>query len=200
MDSTAHSLFLGTLGYPALQLLLILTGIGSPIPEDLLLLTEAYLFFAGVFQWTLALAISATGVVVSDLMLYSAGRHIGWRPRYRLRGPFLSDERLPRVSGWFARWGHILVFVARVTPGTRALVFITAGVHAIPISSFLRYDILGAAVWVPAILADGHASDNRLGDLGNLVDSLSRSAIWFALGGVALFALWFLLGREESKL
>lgn len=36
---------LGTWGYPALLLLLILNGVGSPIPEDLLPLTEGYLVY-----------------------------------------------------------------------------------------------------------------------------------------------------------
>ena len=62
-------------GYPALLLLLVLTGVGLPIPEDLLLVTAGYLVFTDVFQWPLALAVSLIGVVVSDVMLYSAGRH-----------------------------------------------------------------------------------------------------------------------------
>lgn len=81
MDSNTVANLLGTWGYPALFFLLILTGVGSPIPEDLLLLTAGYLVFSDVFQWPIALGIGATGVVVSDLILYSAGRHIACSPR-----------------------------------------------------------------------------------------------------------------------
>ncbi|MDP2055796.1 MAG: hypothetical protein Q8L75_19330, partial [Acidobacteriota bacterium] len=49
-------------------------GVGSPIPEDLLLLTAGYLVFSGVFVWPAALAIGLAGVVISDVMLFSAGR------------------------------------------------------------------------------------------------------------------------------
>lgn len=43
MDPNTVSNLLATWGYPALLLLLILTGVGSPIPEDLLLLTAGSL-------------------------------------------------------------------------------------------------------------------------------------------------------------
>lgn len=155
-------------GYPALLLLLILTGVGSPIPEDLLLLTAGYLVFTDVFQWPLALVISAIGVVVSDLMLYSAGRHLACRSTRWSDGRVLSPERLQRTTRWFARLGHGVVFIARLTPGTRALVFLTAGARAVPVWSFLRYDAMGAALWVPAMLAVGYATGTRIGDLERL--------------------------------
>src|SRR5688500_9464711 len=51
MDPHSLLTLLETWGYAALLVLLIATGIGSPIPEDLLLLTAGYLIFAGVFLW-----------------------------------------------------------------------------------------------------------------------------------------------------
>ena len=79
-------------GYPALLLLLVLTGLGSPIPEDLLLVTAGYLVFTDVFQWPLALVVCLIGVVVSDVMLYSAGRHLAWQSTWGPgAGCFLPD-------------------------------------------------------------------------------------------------------------
>lgn len=79
VDPETLSAILGVWGYPALLVLLMLTGVGSPIPEDLLLLTAGYLVFSDVFAWPSALAVSLVGVVISDVMLYSAGRHLAWR-------------------------------------------------------------------------------------------------------------------------
>lgn len=200
MDPTTVSTLLGTWGYPSLLLLLVLTGVGSPIPEDLLLLTAGYLVFSDVFQWPLALSISLVGVVVSDLMLYSAGRHIAWRAQRGPESPYLSAERLQRVTRWFGRLGDAVILVARLTPGTRALVFITAGIHAVRVSSFLRYDIIGAALWVPAMLLAGHTAGRHLGDLQDVLELLNRGATWaIAIAGL-LLVMWIWLGREESKL
>jgi len=200
MDPATVSNVLGTCGYPALLLLLILTGIGSPIPEDLLLLTAGYLVYVDVFFWPVALAVCMTGVVASDLMLYAAGRHLAWHSARVAEGRLLSPERLRRTTRWFGRLGDRLVFIARLTPGTRALVFVTAGVRAVPASSFLRYDVLGAALWVPLMLVVGYASGSRIGNLHDAMNWLNRSAAWAIALAALLLVIWLSWGREESKL
>jgi len=200
MDPDSVSNLIGAWGYPALLLLLVLNGVGSPIPEDLLLFTAGYLVYTGTFQWPLALTLSAIGVVTSDVMLYSAGRHVAWRSTRWSEGQWLSLERLQRATRWFSRLGHGVIFFARLIPGTRALVFIAAGAHGVPVWSFLRYDLLGAAIWVPVMLVSGYASGGAIGDLGDAIGWLNRSAVW-ALTAAGLFlVIWLSWGREASKL
>ncbi|MBI4262901.1 MAG: DedA family protein [Acidobacteria bacterium] len=181
-------------------MLLVLTGVGSPIPEDLLLLTAGYLVFSDVFAWPAALTVSLLGVVTSDLMLYSAGRHLAWRSTRWSEGRLLSRERLQRVTGWFDRVGDHLVFIARLVPGTRAMVFLAAGVRAVPVWRFLRYDLVGACLWVPTALIIGHASGSHLGDLESALAWLDRSSPRLIALVMALLLLWLSFGREESKL
>jgi membrane protein DedA with SNARE-associated domain len=153
-----------------------------------------------VFQWPLALAVSALGVVVSDVMLYSAGRHLAWRSIRESESRLLTPERLQRMTRWFARLGNYVIFFARLTPGTRALVFVTAGVRPVPVWSFLRYDVLGAALWVPAMLALGHASGSRIGDLEDAIGWLNQSVLWVVALTALFLVIWLSWGREESKL
>lgn len=200
MDPESLSTVLGVWGYPALLLLLILTGVGSPIPEDLLLLTAGYLVFSDVFDWPAALAVSLVGVVISDVMLYSAGRHLAWGSTQWSDSRVLSRERLARATGWFDRVGDHLVFIARLIPGTRAMVFLAAGVRALPVWRFLRYDLLGACLWVPSMLVVGHASGSRIGDIETVMAWVSRSAVWVIAIASVLLVIWLSWGREESKL
>jgi membrane protein DedA with SNARE-associated domain len=192
--------FLATWGYLALLALLLLTGIGSPLPEDLLLLIAGYLVYAGTMSWLPALAVAMTGVVGSDMVLYAAGRHLVWRPRASLEGRVLSPGRLRRVTWLFDRIGASAVFVARLIPGTRALVFVTAGVRGLPASRFLAADVLGALLWVPFLLIVGHRFGPHIGSLSEFAAWTERGALWLAGAGLILFTLWLLLGREESKL
>jgi membrane protein DedA with SNARE-associated domain len=194
------STVLGVWGYPALLVLLLLTGVGSPIPEDLLLLTAGYLVFSDVFDWPAALAVSLAGVVISDVMLYSAGRHLAWRSMRWPDSRVLSRDRLARATGWFDRVGDPLVFIARLIPGTRAMVFLTAGVRALPAWSFLRYDLLGACLWVPSMLVVGHVSGSHIGNIETLTVWVSRSVVWVIAIASVLFLVWLSWGREESKL
>lgn len=200
VDPETLSALLHAWGYPALLLLLILTAAGSPIPEDLLLLTAGYLVFSDVFEWPAALAVSLVGVVLSDVMLYSAGRHLAWRSTRWPNSRAISGERLERATGWFNRVGHPLVLIARLIPGTRAMVFLAAGVRSLPVWSFLRYDVLGASLWVPSMLVVGHASGSRIGDLEMVIAWVSRSAVWMIAIASVFLLIWLSWGREESKL
>jgi membrane protein DedA with SNARE-associated domain len=191
---------LQTWGYPALFLLLLLTAVGSPVPEDLLLAATGYLIYTGVFAWTLAAPIAFSGVVGSDVVLYTIGRHVGDRTRRRLEARVLSPRRVRLATRWFARFGPSAVFVARLVPGTRTLVFVTAGLSGLPRGQFVAYDMLGAAVWVPLVLLLGYLFGAQIGDLGNVVSWVQRRAIWVIAIVLLLLAVWLVWGREESKL
>lgn len=200
MDPLVLAELVATWGYLALLVLLLLTGVGSPIPEDLVLLVGGYLVFTGVIGWPLTLTISLVGVVASDTMLYSAGRHLAWRPRKSLEERVLSPARLRRVTRWFDRIGPMAVFAARLVPGTRALVFVTAGLRGLPASRFLIYDLVGALIWVPLLLFIGHHLGDRVGDLSAVAALTQDGSLWLAMFAVTLLALWLVWRREESKL
>ena len=191
---------MSTWGYPALLVLLLLTGVGSPIPEDLLLLIGGYLVFVGVLACPLTLTISLIGVVGSDIILYGVGRHLAWHPRKSLEERVLSPARLRRATRWFARLGPGAVFGARLVPGTRALVFVTAGLHGLPASRFVAYDVFGAVIWVPLLLLVGHRLGDRVGDLTAFLRWTQEAGFWLTTLAATLLALWLVWGREESKL
>lgn len=200
MDPLTLAEFVTTWGYLALLVLLLLTGIGSPIPEDLLLLTAGYLVFVEAIAWPLTLPICLVGVVGSDVVLYAAGRHLTWHPHKELEERVLSPARLERATRWFARLGPAAVFGARLVPGTRAVVFVSAGLQGLPASRFLLYDIGGALIWVPLLLFVGYRLGDRVGNLDALVRWMQGAGFWLALTAIILLISWLTWGREESKL
>jgi membrane protein DedA with SNARE-associated domain len=198
---TPHDLstLLGDWGYPALVLLLCATGVGSPIPEDVLLLAAGYLVSAGVFwrPWVILLAVF--GVVASDLMLYTWGRQM----RVRATGRFMRlvrPDRLERATDWFERFGDRIVLWARLLPGTRTVVFVGAGLRGMPIGRFLLYDTVGACIWVPLLVFLGTQLGEELGGLDRLLSDAGRLVRWLIVGAIVLLVLRRLLRAEESKL
>lgn len=200
MDSNAIASVLQDWGYPAMLVLLCATGVGSPIPEDLLLVSGGYLISAGVFSWRAALPLSIVGVVASDFLLYTFGRHMrthaltGWRAR------ILPVRRMHGAQAWLARRGAPAVLVARLVPGTRVMVFVTAGFQGIRPLTFLAFDVAGALIWVPLLLWVGSALGEEIGGLGALLAGISRAGFWLLLGGILLLVAWHVWRVEESKL
>jgi membrane protein DedA with SNARE-associated domain len=186
-------------GCPALLVLLLLTGVGSPVPEDFLLLAAGYLLGAGVLDWRLGGVIAWLGVVGSDVMLYAAGRRLARHATHWHDEHLLSLARMRRATRWFERCGNLLILVARLMPGTRAIVFVTAGVRGVPPKTFLAYDGLGALLWVPAMLAVGHAAGQHVGGFDTLAGLLDRGAAWLFVALAVLVLAWLLMGRQHAS-
>lgn len=199
MDPSTLAAFLQNWGYPAFLLLLCATAFGFPIPEDLLLLSGGYLISIGVFSWSVALPIALTGVVASDFILYTFGRRMGSHAGAGQR-PLVPAGRLQRFAAWFDRVGTGAVFLARLVPGTRAVVFVSAGLRGVPPRIFLAYDVAGALLWTPFMIWLGTELGERIGSLAQLMDGIARFAFWIILLGIVLLIVRRYWQREEPKL
>jgi membrane-associated protein len=202
MNPEAIAEFVTTWGYPAYTVLLLLTGVGSPMTEDLLLLVAGYLVSAEVFSWRVVLPLSYVGVVGTDCMYYTYGRKLR---AHSLRGGFIRriirPARVRLATRWFARFGSGLVFVARFVPGTRMVTFVTAGAYGVPLWRFVLLDALASAIWVPLLLVAGNALGERIGGLHRGIAWVSDRIQWiilFVILGFLLRRLW--LNRERKLL
>lgn len=200
MDPRTIAELLGDWGYATMLVLLCATGVGSPLPEDLILASAGYLISAGVFSWPAALAIGVAGVVASDAMLYGWGRRLregadsGWLVR------IVSPQHMRRMERLLVRFGDGSVLVARLLPGTRAVAFMGAGIRRMAFGRFLLLDLAGALLWVPLVLYMAAQLGEEIGGLERLLGRLGRFGGWMIAGAIVLVLLWRWWRAEESKL
>jgi membrane protein DedA with SNARE-associated domain len=143
--------------YLGLLIVLVLCGLGLPVPEDAVLLTGGFLAHRGVVQYPVTLAISFVGVITGDCSLFFLGRHFG-TGLLRYFGLMHPNSRrsIARMRSFMQRHGHRAVFYGRFLAGLRALVYLSAGSLGVPISRFLIYDIMGAVISVPLVVSLGY--------------------------------------------
>ena len=195
MNPEAASALLGTWGYPLYVVLFLLTALGSPLTEDLLLLVGGYLIGAHVFSWPVTLGCAFSGVMGSDFLLYSFGRRLR---AHSVRRGFvrlvIRPGRLRLAARWFSRYGQGVVFAARFLPGTRVIVFVSAGLRGMKPTRFLVLDGVAAAFWVPLVLAVGHWAGERIGGLGRTIEIVGDRVFWIlaAVVGLHLARRWWL--------
>lgn len=183
---------------------IFITGIGfPPIPE------EAAVAGLGVWIHTkpdALLVISwlfVLGAVLgTDLFLYSIGRLGG--PQLMSRGwvqKLLKPERVQTFSHKFQEKGIWFMVTARLIPGWRSAVFITAGVIKYPVERFLFADAVSsiplvsffffagyfAADWINAIIVNIHRAQNML---------LLIAFIGLIIVGIILYLRWM---RAKEK-
>ncbi|MGB6088803.1 MAG: DedA family protein [Candidatus Binataceae bacterium] len=114
--------------YAGLFVVLMLCGLGLPLPEDVALLAGGFLVHRGVTHYPMTLAVSLVGVVAGDNSLFFLGRRFGTGlVRYFGINRPGTKVQLDRIRDFMERHGHRAIFYARFLAGLRALVYLSAG-------------------------------------------------------------------------
>ena len=163
---------------------LVLSAIGVPIPEELPIATGGVLVSrtwdnpeTGIHWWVM-LPLCIIGVVVCDALLYLIGRKWGvWLiQRAWVQRRILPPAKREKIEKNFHKYGIGILLVARLLPGIRGPVFITAGMIRLPFTKFLLADALyaipgvNAIFWLAFWFADSFLSLlNKLEDYRHLI-------------------------------
>jgi membrane protein DedA with SNARE-associated domain len=136
--------------YPGVFLILLATGLGLPIPEELPIAIAAMMARWEVMHWWGALLSCLGGVLAGDMLLYTLGRHFGRRIlKWPTARRILTPDREKRVMEAYHRHGLKFVVMARLIMGLRAAAFLTAGLVRVPFPRFLLVDVTAVLVSVP---------------------------------------------------
>ncbi len=123
-------------------LLLIVWGLGAPVPEESVLLLAAVLAQSGNY-WGIVLTCTL-GIAAADTLAYARGR-----ARSRVFTPFSSGKRFIAGAGVFA------MFTARILISVRTVVPFMAGAMRMPRWKFHSASVLGAFVSSAVIVRTG---------------------------------------------
>jgi membrane protein DedA with SNARE-associated domain len=137
--------FIRDWSYLGVFLGIVATGLGFPMPEELPVVLGGVLVGTTHANFWM-LPVCVIGVVVGDSFLYGIGRLFG---TWLVEKPFvkkhlLSPARLDEIRENFKKHGVKILLFARLTPGIRAPIFLTAGITHLPILQFLLADAVYA--------------------------------------------------------
>jgi membrane-associated protein len=169
--------------------LLLFAGFNLPVSEDVMLFVSAYLarknpelilwYFFGVFA----------GAYFSDLISYWVGRILGTKLLESKFAPkFLTQKRLDKVRGFYAKYGMFTLIGARFIPfGVRNGFFMTAGLSKLRFSKFCFFDLIAASIscliYFSLYFAYGHV----------IVEYIKKSNI-LIFSVFAIIIVYFLVG------
>jgi membrane protein DedA with SNARE-associated domain len=188
--------------YVGLLVILLLCGMGLPLPEDVALLAGGFLVHRGVIRYPVTLLVSLVGVVGGDNMLFFLGRRFGTGlVSYLGLGWPRSQRQIQWLKAFMHRHGHRAILYARFLMGVRALVYLTAGSLGVNPLRFFLYDAVGALVSVPLVVSLGYLFGNELELAISYLGGFER-LIWVVLLlSLAIYAARTLMltrGREET--
>ncbi len=138
---------IGKLGYVGIALILVLGGLGLPIPEEAPIILAAVLTRNGQMSGPVAMATCLGGVLLGDFVVYFLGFFYGEKVlSLPLTRRLLTRQREAQIKGYFHRHGFKILVSGRFVPGFRTAAYLTAGILKLPALKLLLTDLVAASL------------------------------------------------------
>jgi membrane protein DedA with SNARE-associated domain len=185
--------------YAGFFILLVLGGIGFPIPEDFILILCGSFIATQVVEPVPALLIVWVGMLITDLGLYYVGRKYGAKiVSHRRFQRVISPERLKVVEEKVERWGMLFILVGRHLVVLRAQVFLASGVLKMPFVKFVVADGIAAIITMGVMVGAGYAGGYYLSRVEHDVKIIKYvGAVVAGLLIVGLLTFFWLRSRRK---
>lgn len=176
--------------YAKLAGILLLCGLGLPIPEDISLISAGYLAHLGKVNVHIVLMVCFAAVLAGDTLAFTIGRCFGTRILASKFGHrYFNPRRQRRVRAYFRRYGSKVIFIARFLPGLRFSIFLSAGMLHVRPYVFVVFDSLAALLSVPFLVYSAW----YFGDKIDLVIKWARASEYGILAIVVVIVLYFVI-------
>ena len=180
---------IGITGYGGIVLLMAIESACIPLPSELIMPFAGYLVFEGTMKLFWVATAGAIGCNLGSLVAYEIGFY-GGRSLVVRYGQWIlvGHTELDRAEKFFARWGYLAVFFARLLPVIRTFIALPAGVARMPRGRFHIYTFLGSWPWCFALAWFGMKLGENWRSLGKyfhkfdavILAVLVVAVIWFA--------------------
>ena len=206
-------LFFSEYGYFAVFGILLLCGLGLPVPEDVTLVAGGVISglscpsaemswstLAGCHHVQRMLVVSLGGVLIGDLTMMTFGRRLGERVvKSRWTRRFLTEQRIETLRDKISRHGSRIVFAARFMPGLRSPIFIVTGMsRRIGYVRFLMVDGAAALISVPLWVCLGYLGAQHRAKLLHWIKEGEIASFVLLAAVLLFFAVRFYLKRRHA--
>ena len=176
-------------GYVVLFLLCLLEAsafIGLFVPGESAQLLAGVLAEQGKLSLGACIAWAVVGAILGDSLGYEIGRHFGPRLRRTWLGQRIGPQRWEQAHDFVRRNGGRSIFLGRFVGVLRALVPAIAGDARMPYGQFFVWNVAGALVTAPAVIAAGYMA----GSSYHIVERRLGQAAYAMLGIVIAFVVF----------
>lgn len=182
--------------YAAILGVLLVCGLGVPIPEDVTLISAGILVSLDTLSMPGAMIAGFIGVMMGDAILFNLGRYYG-RNIFRLPmfRHIFTPERIAKAEVRIRNNSKFICFTARFLPGLRAPIFLTAGVMGVRPMTFYLLDgaaaLISVPVWIYAGYYFGSTIEEALG--------FAKNVQLYLLGAIGLLIALYMLFTWQRK-
>jgi len=188
-------------GYLGVFLAMLVEGIFTPIPSELIMPFAGYVAYTGELNFFLVILVGSLGAVVGSTVAYMLALWLG-RPLIDRFGIFfgLDDEKMAAAERWFKRWGVWGILIGHSLPGIRSVISFPAGLSKMDRNKFVIFTFSGALLWNTVLVTAGYTLGENWVRFWERTDSLHLDVLMLGGLGVALLLYFFYHKKKRSGL
>jgi len=176
--------------YLAPFVVLLLCGIGLPLPEEVTLVLSGVLLHNGNVEFVPIVMVCSTAILLGDSIPFALGRRYGMSAlRIRWVARILHPERFERMRKRYDEHGSWAVFACRFFAGVRIPGYFLAGTMGMSYLRFLILDVFGVLLSVPISIYLGALFGESIAKLQTKVQNLHLILASVALSLVLVLVL-----------
>ena len=191
----------GDFSYLAPFVVLLLCGIGLPLPEEVSLLGAGLLLYRGEVEFLPIVAVCTAAILLGDSIPFFLGKKYGARalekPWVRRR---FHPRRFRRLRERFDEHGSWATFSFRFFPGARIPGYFVAGTMGLSYLRFLILDGLGVLLTVPLSIWIGKLFADQVDRLEATMRDLHLILAFIALSLVLILFIRSWRNRRAKRL
>jgi len=178
-------------GYPILALIVFLEAIGLPVPAAPALLAVGAASAKDILSPYTSLTIALTAMLSADTILFVLGRTTGWWLLGLLCRVSVNPEAcIYSSASYFHKRGRTALLFAKFIPGINTMAPPMAGSMNMSPGVFLRYDLVGALLYILTYGLLGYTFHTAIGIMMDWLATLGRFATFLIASSLAF---WFYL-------
>ncbi|MDR3584796.1 MAG: DedA family protein [Desulfosporosinus sp.] len=195
MSATLLIHYITQYGYPGLYVILLVSILGLPLPDEFLLTFVGFMSFSGQLNPVLAIISSAAGSMTGITIAYFLGRFFEAKVLTHLK-KHAGSERLEKVLSWYHKHGGKLLAVGYFIPGVRHLSGYIAGLSRLSYRQFAFFSYLGAIAWTSLFILLGRTLGSRW---ETILPIIHRYSILLGVISAILFMAFYLLYKNHER-
>ena len=186
---------IGQWGLPAVFVLMLLESACIPIPSEAIMPFAGFAVSEGHLSLFGIVVAGVAGNLCGSWISYAAGFY-GGKPFVERYGRYvlLRPHHLDLAERFFARYGPITVFLARVVPIVRTFISLPAGFGRMPFWKFVVYTVLGCIPWVVLLAVVGE----KLGSNWEKIRPFLHYLDYAVVAAVVALVVWAIVRRRRG--
>ena len=178
--------------YVGILVLMVLNAAAIPIPSEVTLPFAGFLSNQGNLLLILVIITGIIGDLIGSIIGYSIGFFLEENLLLSLikkYGKFIlvTEHDYSKATAWIKKYGVVVVFLGKMTPGVKSFISIAAGITEIKFYKFVLSNLLASVIYVSIVTYVGFYLGSKWNTIGGYFRKFEIVIIVFLVFGLIFY-------------